>query len=496
MNISSDKKNNRIAFYVAVGKILAMIVQFVMPLFLTRFLTKHDYGIYSQFYLVFGFLLSIFGMGIQSNLYYFYPKSRIDEQGRFVWGTYILILISGIIGCGLFMIPSVGQVIINNDYLEEYTFLIAACVFLGMPSLMIDPLSVVRSDKRLAVVFHPLEVICKILIVIAFALIFRSLSSILYGILLLEFLIFCFVFVYLIKNYRLSNDTFSFSLLKQQLIYSLPFGVAVVLNTLSGRFDKLLSVSFLTPEQYATYSIAFFGIPGIMQIYDSLCQVNVTNMAKLYKENDILGVKNEYKSFVVKTLSFSFPIILIVFVFTPQLIDLLFSEKYADAVPFFRIYILTFVIGMLGSGTILRAIDKTKLSMRAYFISVMITLPLSYWLIKTYGIWGAIGSAVLNTVVPKLFQIIFETRSINSSIKDYFPWKEIGIIVGFATGALFPIIILSHLMLLDIWAAIVISAIYVIALYWIYLRYDVFVVKPEVIKEYLQHIVSKIKRNA
>ena len=74
--IMSDKRtsDNRIAFYVAAGKILAMIAQFVMPLFLTRFLTKHDYGLYSQFYLIFGFLLSVFGMGIQANLYYFYPK--------------------------------------------------------------------------------------------------------------------------------------------------------------------------------------------------------------------------------------------------------------------------------------------------------------------------------------------------------------------------------------------------------------------------------------
>ena len=115
-------------------------------------------------------------------------------------------------------------------------------------------------------------------------------------------LIFVFVTCYLIVNYHYPSDRSSCDLLKRQIAYSLPFGVAVILNTFAGRFDKLLSVSFLTPEEYATYSIAFFGIPGIMQVYDSLCQVNVTNMARLYKDNDILGVKAEYQRFVVKTV--------------------------------------------------------------------------------------------------------------------------------------------------------------------------------------------------
>ena len=107
----SDKRtsDNRIAFYVAAGKILAMIAQFVMPLFLTRFLTKHDYGLYSQFYLIFGFLLSVFGMGIQANLYYFYPKSSQTEKSQLVWGNVLLLVFMGFLGCGVFLTPPINH---------------------------------------------------------------------------------------------------------------------------------------------------------------------------------------------------------------------------------------------------------------------------------------------------------------------------------------------------------------------------------------------------
>jgi len=495
MSTVDNRSNNRIALYVAVGKILAMIVQFAMPLFLTRFLSKYDYGIYSQFYLIFGFLLSILGMGVQSNLYYFYPKTSADEQNRLVWGTVALIMSMGCIGCGLFLLPSVSHFIINNEILEKYVFIISACVFLALPSLIVDPLSVVRKDRLLAMLYHPLEIISKIVLVISFALVFRTLDSIFYSILILELLIFTFVIIYICKHYRPTSKSISFNLLKSQLTYSLPFGVAVILNTLSGRFDKLLSISFLSPEEYATYSVAFFGIPGIMQIYDSLCQVNVTNMAKLYKEKNMQGVKKEYRGFVIRTLSFSLPIILIVYLFSPQIIEFLFSNTYVDAVPFFRVYILTFILAMFGSGTILRAINKTKLSMWAYLVSVLITIPISYFLIKEFTIWGAISSAVINTVFPKLIQISFEINVIKSSIKEYFPWKDLFFISIVACLVLVPVILLNEFVNLSIIPAFLVSLIYVFIVYMIYIRHDTFVVDLSTINLYFSKVTSWHRKN-
>lgn len=494
--IMSDKRtsDNRIAFYVAAGKILAMIAQFVMPLFLTRFLTKHDYGLYSQFYLIFGFLLSVFGMGIQANLYYFYPKSSQTEKSQLVWGNVLLLVFMGFLGCGVFLTPPINHFIINNPYLEKHVYLIAACVFLAMPSLMVDPLAVIRKDKMMAVLYHPVEIIAKIILVIVFALVFQSLNAIFYGILILEILIFIFILIYIITNYRFPSRPWSWCLLKRQIAYSLPFGMAVILSTFSGRFDKILSVSFLTPEEYATYSIAFFGIPGIMQVYDSLCQVNVTNMARLYKEDNIQGVQSEYKSFIIKTLSFSLPVILIVFTYSPQLIRLLFSDKYVDAVPFFRIYVLTFILGMIGSGNILRSIAKTKLSMWAQLVSLLLTLPITYLLIKFYGIWGAIAAAVISNIVPKLFQIAFEVHSIKSSLRDYFPWKNIAFLFGVSLMCLLPVMLLNLFIQVGILLAIMISIIYVISVYAIYIKYDNFIIGFEELKSYAMDFIVKFKR--
>ena len=93
MNSSKSTTGNQFAAYIALGKILAMAAQFVMPLFLTRSLSKADYGLYSQFYLVLGFVSAIFAFGIQSNLYYFYPGKNESEQRTIVQNTFLLLLL-------------------------------------------------------------------------------------------------------------------------------------------------------------------------------------------------------------------------------------------------------------------------------------------------------------------------------------------------------------------------------------------------------------------
>ena len=66
--------SNSFAVYVAIGKLIAMVCNFITPIFLARYLTRGNYGLYSQFLSIHGFLWSILSMGIPASLYYFYPR--------------------------------------------------------------------------------------------------------------------------------------------------------------------------------------------------------------------------------------------------------------------------------------------------------------------------------------------------------------------------------------------------------------------------------------
>ena len=488
--MSTSTTSNKFALYISIGKIAAMVAQFVMPMFLTRYLSKADYGTYAQFYLVQGFLGSILCFGIQSNPYYFYPGSSELRKKHIIWNTFLLLLLFGVVGSSALFIPFVNEWLLKNETLNNLLPIVLASVIFFIPTNLIDALAVVKNNKSLAVVYHPASIIIKIIAVISFALIFKSIEAIIGSILLLNIIMFLIVLICVIKFYPIKKNEkpISLPLLKEQLKYAIPFGVAVILSTTCNQVDKIMCVNYLTVEEYAIYSVAFFGIPGVMQIYDSLCLVNIMNMSAAYKEGAIETVKSLYKRFVVQTLSFSLPVIGIVCLFSPQIITFLFSEKYIDSVPFFRLYVLTFILGMVGSGTILRAVGKTRLSMRAFALSTIICIPLTFFAIREYGIWGAISCAMINTMLPKIFQIAFECKALKTPVKEYFPFRDIARITFITGGLIIPIIAVNTYFNLNILTCIILSLIYLAAVYGLEIKYNVFLLDKQKVSAKIQKI--------
>lgn len=490
----SGSSSNKFAVYIAGGRVLAMLAQFIMPVFLTHYLSKADYGLYSQFYLLLTFLGSIFCFGIQSNLFYFFPKYSGDDRSKLVWNNLSIMTLAGFLGTAVLAIPFIRRLIMGGGPIEEYWNVIAFCIFFYIPTNMIGTLAVVGKDKKLATFYPPVDVLLKILIVIPLALIYDSLFAIFIGITVLQLLLCTFVYYYVVRKYGGFKGIASLdiTLVREQLTYALPFGGAVIINTLCQRLDKIVSVSFLSIDEYAVYAVAFFGIPGIMQIYDSLVQVNVTNMAKAYVDGSKGNVLALYRNFVRQTLSFSLPLIIICVVFARQFIVFAFSEKYLDSVPYFRIYILTFIVAMVGCGTILRAVGRTKQSFNAYLISTIVYVPICILLIKYSGIKGAIISAVIGSCLPRIIQIIYEMRWCGMPFSQYLPWKAIGLIIGISVGLVIPVVILNYFLTLEIWWAIFLSVVYVIAVYSLQIKHNVFLVTKTTVVAKLKNLSNKI----
>lgn len=471
------KRNNSFAIYTATGRILAMLCNFVVPLFLTRYLTKGDYGLYSQFYMVLTFTGSVFSFGLQSNLYYFYPGASENEQKSLIGNTFVVLLLFSFLAFVFVEIPWTSQLFIKDDGLMDYKTIIAISILLYIPSVILFPLFVIKGDKLSSVLFPSLEIVVKVLLVVGTTLVFHDLKSIFYCLLLFQLLVFVFAFCYSFSSKRkVEGKWFNMSLLFDQFKYAAPFGCAIVLATITRQFDKILCISYITPEEYAIYSLAFYGIPGINQVYDSVSEVNLLNMSHAFKSGDKEETHNLYKSFCTKLLSFSVPIIAVVFVFANEIFDFLFTEEYMEAVPYFRIYLFSFVFGALGAGTVLRATGKTSYSLRAFLYSMIVYLPFAYFSIRYYGTWGAIVTAMLGVLFPKLFQIHFERVLLGVSLKQYMPWLDFAKILLLAFLVLVPLVLLHLFLQLNIWLIALISIFYLLSVYCIEIKMSLFLI--------------------
>lgn len=482
-------RSNSFALFTATGRILAMIAGFLMPIILTRYLTQENYGLYSQFNVLVGFMSSIFSFGMQSNLYYYFPNSDERKQKTLVGNTWFTMVAFAIVALIILLFPTTASLFIGNKKLMKFSLLVAIGIFLSIPILLIFPLFVTRGDKTMSVIYPPIEALFRVGIVLGTALIFKTIESILLSMVVYFVLQFVFVTIYASWPYRkVKSNWFDWNLLKSQFTYAAPFGLAVVLNTVFNRFDKMLCISFITPEEFAIYSLAFYGIPGIHQVYDSVGEVNILNMSAAYKENKIEETISLAQSYVTRLMSFSIPVILGVFVFANVIFEFLFTTEYLKAIPFFRIYVFSFVIGAFGAGLVLRATGKTRYTLKAYLRSAVIYLPFAYFSIKYYGTWGAIITAMLGLLLPKLFQISFEMKILNVKLWQYLPWGKIGKIMLLSVLLVMPVAVLNYYVELNIFVAGVIGVVYVLVVWLIEIKLRLFIVDKETLSNYLSKI--------
>lgn len=465
------RTSNKFALYIAIGRIVSMLAGFVMPLVLIRYMTQDDYGVFSQFFTIYSAMYLMLAMGIHTNLFYFHSVPEYKDSC--VANTIVLLLGACLISGLVFFLPCVQYLVFGDGELSQYGYIVALCVIFAIPMNVISPVFTVREDKWMAMLIPGAIAFARIAVAVAALLLCGSLRSVFEWLLVFQIVVFGGALAYSLHGGGLSLNK---ELMKQQLAYSLPFGGAVALQLFSNYFDKFVCVRYLTPADYAIYSVAFLSIPGVNQIYDSLCQVNIVNMAKCHQANDKEGLLANYRSFVVKTLSFATPLILSVCVFSEEIMSFLFTEKYVGSAPFFRLYSLTFLVAMFGAGTILRAVGKTNLSMTAFVVTCIIGIPLTIFLVSCYGVYGAIIGALVNIMLPRVIQMVFEYNVLGMALSAFLPWRKLGAILSTGLALVIPLLLAKIWFEPNIFICLVLSCVYVVSAYAVYLNHDMFLI--------------------
>lgn len=491
-NISGTQK---LAGSLIVGKLFALIATFTIPMFLTRFLTKADYGLYAQLYTVLVFLTGFFGFGISSNLYYYYPTANQYNRRIYVFQTLLLMFILSATAALVLAFPSLRYLLIGTGELNLYSSTIIILAVIMIPSNIIAPLYVVKNDHKTAIIYPLVEVILRACLVVIFVLIQSGVKSVFNAMITSAVLILLFILYYTFKEIGLNKifTPIKIELLKNQISYSLPFGMAVSINTFARMFDKILCISYLSTATYATYAIAFYGIPGIQQIYDSLAQVAVIRMTENLQNGNKIEAHRIYKKMVGQTYSFSVPAILIVVLYAKKIITFLFTDKFIDSTHLFQAYLGTFLIVMLGVGLILRASGETKYSFLAYFLSALISVPSTFFLIKHFGLWGAMSGAIFSIVGPMLFMINKEMHIMESKLKYFLPWKQMLYISLISVSIFIPFLIIELNYSYGVIISGLLAILYLILVSSLELKCGLFILDLEQIKRSFMKFRLKIK---
>ena len=337
------------AMLLTASKMLVMLISLVTSMLLSRFRTLEEYGTYSQITTIVNIAVAVFMLGLPNSLNYFYARAdTLQEKDEFLSNYYTLVtalsFVAGVVLC--LLIPAF-QGFYSNAGIDTYWFVLA---LLPWTKVLISS----RSNMLVAAG--------------------RTNTVILYNILNGVFLLgVSFGGVVYFEAYRLSGRLrirLDKELIKNVLAYAIPIGLASSVSTINRELDKVVIGNLMNTEQLAIYSNAAKELP-LIYIQQSFMAVLLPSLARMTK-------KGKYKKTAelwADTVDFCFIImcffVAAIFVFAPQIMVVLYSEKYLPGTNVFRIYGLVLLWRTTYFGMILNVTGHSKEIMYSSIFSLV-----------------------------------------------------------------------------------------------------------------------------
>lgn len=459
---------------------------------LARLLSPADLGSYRQLFLIYSTLSGILMLGFPQSMLYFLPKAgSAQEIKALISRTVNVISILALLSAAIiffsrhhiarsFNNPELSHLLIVYSIYPIFIFItqLYNSVILGLK----EPLKSAR--------FIIFSVVCDLVLVLGVAFFTRDIKLIVWAVVISAGFQWLWATLQL-KKYKGSLSRETFIGLKDQLSYTIPLGLSLLIGVLSVQLDKLMISSFFTPEQFAVFSLGAMELPLIGILINSVNAILLPNMsAENPKQMAML-----YSASVRKNAIIVFPLATVFFIFATEFMVFLYGNIYADAALYFRIYLLVLPLRVATYGIIFQALGKTRLVMIDSIIMLIMNATLNYFLIKIYGMQGAAIATVIVSWLIVLVYLLQIKYSLKMQLTRLFP---IGRILLNLVAALLPMTIVLPLMpYLDnsFWRMILGGSLYM--LLYLLAAWLMKVIKPYDLKlatDFAHSIVEKAKR--
>lgn len=201
------------------------------------------------------------------------------------------------------------------------------------------------------------------------------------------------------------------------------------LSTIVYKFtDRSMLGAMISFDAIAIYEVAIritnlVDIPAI-----SIAAVVFPQSAKNSLKKGKEGIRDLYEKSVAAILGLIIPAMIFIYFFAEIVVIILGKDKYLDSVPILRytIFFALFVPYALQFGTILDSIGKPKLNFRFVLLGLILNIIFNYFLIKEYGIMGAVWGTLLTHSVMFIAQMSFFYKWYRIR-----PWRPIVLIPWF-----------------------------------------------------------------
>ncbi|HKP85329.1 MAG TPA: oligosaccharide flippase family protein [Blastocatellia bacterium] len=420
------------------AKVLAYVVSFALPLLLVRRLSQHEFGIYKQVFLVVGTAITMLPIGFGMSAFYFLPREH-ERRGQIVFNILIFYTLMGGLACvALILRPTWLAAIFNDSEFLGHAPLVGLVVLLWVVSSFLEIVVIAYQEVKLATVLIVGSQLTKGLILLAAALTFGSVRSLIYAAIIQGALQTIILLYYLRSRFGNFWRGFDWAVMRMQLAYALPFGFAsLMLRANSELHNYFVSYRF-SPAEYAIYSIGCFNILLVDILGDSLGSVMIPRVSYLQS----LGRRREIIELMARMMrkmaAVLFPVYALLMITGRDLITLLFTERYIASWPIFAINLTLVPLALLVSAydPVMRAYAEHRYFLIKVRVVLVAVLLAALWFgTNQFGLLGAIGAVVAVGVIERLVTVVKCGSILGITMRDVLLLKDVGKLATAAIAA-------------------------------------------------------------
>jgi O-antigen/teichoic acid export membrane protein len=424
------------------ARTLSFAVTFFIPVILVRIFDVATFGAYKQVFLLYVIVYAIAQVGMAESLYYFIPSDPA-KAGRVVMNSVILLGVSGLV-CVTALAARAHQVAawLGNPAISGYVAPIAVFLLFMLITSVLEISMMARKHYVLAAWTYFSSDVLRSALLIVPALLFRSLTALVAGAIAFAAIRVCFSIGYLLREFG-ATLAFDWPCLRRQLTYALPFELAIVVDTLQTNYHQYTVSHLFGVTLFAIYSIGCLQLPFVDFVAGPAANVMMVRMAEESGERRNSQVLAIWRDTTRKLALVFLPLFALLVISAREIILLLFTPRYAAAIPIFMLWCVVVPLATLQTESILRVFAQTHFILGVNVLRLAMIVGMIGAFVLTFGLRGAVLITLTATAVSKGLSLVRAARLMDTSMRQILPWGSLAAIAAASAAACLPVWILK-----------------------------------------------------
>jgi O-antigen/teichoic acid export membrane protein len=421
------------ALTIMAGRTVGYVVLFCLPLILVRIFDQAEFGTYKQVFLLYGTILGLAQMGMSESLFYFLPGAGKDE-GQYVCNSILVLWGVGLLSA-VFLFAG-GDIIaetMNNAALAPLMPLLVLFFLLMMAAYVLEIVMTARREYKTAAVSYGLSDITRLVAVVIPVLVYRTLASVLYGLIVFAALRLGTTLWYCRKQFGATMRP-SWPLLMRQAAYSLPFALYVFFQTGQQTLHQFMVSSLFDAAAFAVYSVGCLQVPFVEVVSTSVVNVMMVSMVQALREERHAAVLSMWQNTVRKLALVFIPLVTLLLVVGHDLIVFLFTDAYAASVPIYRVWLVAVLFAIIPMDGLLRVYEQTRFLLVINVVRFILVAGGMYWFVSNMGLVGAVTMTLVALAAGKAMGLMRMIACGHMTVRTVLPWRDL-FEIGLAAGA-------------------------------------------------------------